>query len=113
VVPTWNYAVVHAHGTLRAIEDPDWMYALLQRLTLRHETPRAEPWAIGDAPRAYVDALLKAIVGIEIVIDRLEGKWKASQNRPAADQARIKAGLAEQAGSAAMAALIEPAVRNG
>jgi transcriptional regulator len=107
VVPTWNYAVVHAHGTLRAIEDPAWVYSLLERLTLRHETPRAEPWAIGDAPREFVDALLGAIVGIEIVIERLEGKWKASQNRTAGDQVRIAAGLASQPDSAAMAALMQ------
>jgi transcriptional regulator len=107
VVPTWNYAVVHAHGTLRAIDDPAWVYQLLQRLTLRHETPRAEPWAIGDAPPEYIDTLLNAIVGIEIVIERLEGKWKASQNRAALDQARIKAGLAGQPDGAAMAALMK------
>jgi transcriptional regulator len=106
VVPTWNYAVVHAHGTLRAIDDPDWVYQLLRRLTLRHETPRAEPWAIGDAPPEFVDTLLKAIVGIEIVVERLEGKWKVSQNRTAGDQARIAAGLAGTTGTAAMAALM-------
>jgi transcriptional regulator len=109
VVPTWNYAVVHAHGTLRAIDDPAWVYALLQRLTLRHETPRAQPWAIGDAPPEFIDTLLRAIVGIEIVIERLEGKWKASQNRTVGDQARIAAGLAAQADGAAMAALMQAA----
>jgi transcriptional regulator len=83
------------------------VYSLLQRLTLRHEAPRAEPWAIGDAPPEFIDTLLKAIVGIEIVIERLEGKWKASQNRTSGDQARIAAGLAGQGGGAAMANLMQ------
>jgi transcriptional regulator len=108
VVPTWNYAIVHAHGTLRAVEDPAWLYALLQRLTQRHEAPRAEPWSIGDAPREYIDTLLKAVVGIEIVIERLEGKWKASQNRTAGDQARVYAGLASRPEGRAMADLMQP-----
>ena len=108
VVPTWNYALVHAHGRLRAIEDPAWLYALLQRLTQRHEAPRAEPWSIADAPREYIDALLKAVVGIEIVIERLEGKWKASQNRTAGDQARVRAGLAGAPEGKAMADLMHP-----
>ncbi|HEX9171115.1 MAG TPA: FMN-binding negative transcriptional regulator [Telluria sp.] len=108
VVPTWNYALVHAHGTLRAIEDPVWLYALLQRLTQRHEEPRAEPWSIDDAPRAYIEALLKAVVGIEIVIERLEGKWKASQNRTAGDQRRVHSGLAGHPEGKAMADLMRP-----
>ena len=89
VVPTWNYAVVQGHGVLRAIEEPAWLLALLERLTARHEAPRAAPWAVGDAPPAYIDTLLKAIVGIEIPLDRLQGKWKLSQNRPVADRAAI------------------------
>jgi transcriptional regulator len=89
VVPTWNYAVVQAHGVLRAIEDPAWLLALLERLTARHEAPRAAPWAVADAPPDYIDSLLKAIVGIEIPLDRLDGKWKLSQNRPPADRAAV------------------------
>jgi transcriptional regulator len=89
VVPTWNYAVVQAHGVLRAIEDPAWLLALLERLTARHEAPRAAPWAVADAPPEYIDSLLKAIVGIEIPLDRLDGKWKLSQNRPPADRAAV------------------------
>lgn len=91
VVPTYNYAVAHAHGVLRAIEDPAWIRALLERLTARHESARAAPWAVRDAPPAYIDALLKAIVGIEIPLGRLQGKWKLSQNRPPADQAAVAA----------------------
>ena len=102
VVPTYNYAVVHAHGALRAIEDPAWILALLERLTARHESARAAPWAVRDAPPEYIDALLKAIVGIEIPLDRLQGKWKLSQNRPPADQAAVAsdcAGLAQLMGA--------------
>lgn len=91
VVPTWNYAVVHAHGPLRAIEDPAWILALLERLTARHEAPLAVPWAVADAPPAFIDKLLASIVGIEIPVRRLEGKWKMSQNRSAKDQRTIGA----------------------
>jgi transcriptional regulator len=94
VVPTWNYAVVHAFGTLRVIDEAEWVLSLVERLTERHEASRAEPWKVTDAPSEYVDALLKAIVGIEIRIDRIEGKWKTSQNRSESDQARIATGLA-------------------
>ena len=91
VVPTYNYAVVHAHGVLRAIEDPTWMLALLERLTAQHEAVRAAPWAVRDAPPAFIATLLEAIVGIEVPIARLQGKWKLSQNRPRADQAAVAA----------------------
>lgn len=89
VVPTWNYAVVHAHGPLRAIEDPAWILALLERLTVQHETARAAPWSVKDAPPEFIDKLLGAIVGIEIPVRRLEGKWKMSQNRSASDRRTI------------------------
>jgi transcriptional regulator len=94
VVPTYNYAVVHAHGVLRAVEDPAWTLALLERLTARHELARAAPWSVGDAPPAFVETLLNAIVGIEVPLDRLQGKWKLSQNRPPADQAAVAADCA-------------------
>ncbi len=89
VVPTWNYMVMHAHGPLKAIEDPAWLLALLGRLTTQHESPRAHPWAIEDAPRDFIDKLLLAIVGLEIPIRRMEGKFKLSQNRSEGDQRRI------------------------
>lgn len=91
VVPTWNYAVVHAHGVLRAVDDPAWLLALLERLTARHEGERERPWAVADAPANYIETLRKAIVGIEIVLTRLDGKWKLSQNRPVADQRAVAA----------------------
>lgn len=89
VVPTWNYAVVHAHGPLRAIEDPAWLLGLLDRLSATHERARAIPWKIEDAPREFIDKLLGAIVGIEIPVQRMQGKWKMSQNRPESDRRRI------------------------
>lgn len=78
VVPTWDYQVVHVHGRLRAVEDPQWLLALVQRQSGRHEAGRSDPWSVDDAPRAYIDAMLKAIVGIEIAVERIEGKWKGS-----------------------------------
>ena len=98
VVPTWNYAVVHAHGALRFIEDRDWLRGLVERLTLRHEGGRPRPWQVDDAPAAFIEQLLGAIVGIEMRVTRLEGKWKASQNRPPADRNGVRDGLAGEAG---------------
>jgi transcriptional regulator len=113
VVPTWNYAVVHAHGSLRTVDDPQWLLGLLERLTARHESAQAVPWTIEDAPRDYIDGLLQAIVGIEIPIDQLQGKWKVSQNRPPARREGIAAGLATQARGADMAALMRGLERAG
>ena len=92
-VPTWNYAVVHAHGTPRAIEDKDWLYALVTALTDSQESHRAEPWKVTDAPDEFVRATLGAIVGIEMPVTRLVGKWKSSQNRSEADRAGVSAQL--------------------
>lgn len=96
VVPTWNYATVHAYGPLRAIEDAAWLRRLVERLTDRHEATRPAgeaPWQVSDAPEAFIDTMLQAIVGIELPIARIEGKWKVSQNRPAEDRAGVVAGL--------------------
>ena len=93
VVPTWNYAVVHAHGRLRVTEDAAWLRALVGRLTDTHEASRAHRWQVGDAPDDYIEQMLRAIVGIEIELTRLQGKWKVSQNRSAADRAGVAAGL--------------------
>lgn len=84
VVPTWNYLVVHAHGRLRTVDDPAWILAQMRRLTDRHEGPYG--WGVEDAPPGYIDRLVTATVGLEIVIERIEGKWKASQNRPDGDR---------------------------
>ena len=93
VVPTWNYVMVQARGTLRAVDDADWLRAFVTRLTTRHEAVQAQPWAVTDAPADYIDTMLRAIVGIEIPLTALTGKWKVSQNRPAADRAGVVAGL--------------------
>ncbi|MBK7899927.1 MAG: FMN-binding negative transcriptional regulator [Azonexus sp.] len=93
VVPTWNYAVVHAHGVLRTYPDAEWIRAQVGALTSEHEAGRAYPWAVSDAPADYTDRLLRAICGIEIVIDRLEGKWKVSQNQPAVNRESLAAAL--------------------
>lgn len=107
VVPTWNYTVVHAHGVLRAVQDAPWLHALVSGLTAHHETPRAAPWAVSDAPDDHVQQLLRAIVGIEIPVQRLLGKWKVSQNRSEADRLGVAAGLAQGADEArAMAELV-------
>jgi transcriptional regulator len=103
VVPTYNYMVVHAYGQLRAIDDPAWVRGLLERLTARHETGMAEPWKLIDAPAEYIEKLLSAIVGIEIPITRLVGKWKVSQNQPKANRAGVEAGLRTQGDENALA----------
>lgn len=92
-VPTFDYAVVHAHGTLRVIDDRDWLLAFLERLTTRHEADQPQPWQVGDAPPAYIDKLLKAIVGIEIPLARLEGKWKMEQKNSLQDRTRVASEL--------------------
>jgi transcriptional regulator len=108
VVPTWNYAVVHAHGTLRAIDDRAWLRAFVETLTNRHEASRPDPWAVTDAPADYVDGMVAGIVGLEVPIARLVGKWKVSQNRPAQDRAGVVEGLRREGGedAAAMAEIV-------
>ena len=94
VVPTWNYAMVQARGVLRAVDSAPWLHALVQRLTHHHEATQATPWQVSDAPEDYVQQMLRAIVGIEITLDALVGKWKVSQNRSAADREGTAQGLA-------------------
>ena len=96
-VPTWNYTMVQVHGTLRAIEDPAWLRAFVTRLTERHEGGRALTWHVSDAPPDYLDAMLKAIVGIEIEVTRVDGKFKLSQNRSAEDRTGVVLGLESDA----------------
>jgi transcriptional regulator len=108
VVPTWNYAVVHAEGIARAIEDRAWIRAHVERLTALHEAGNERPWAVKDAPADYLETMLGAIVGIEIVVTRLTGKWKVSQNRPVPDRVGVVEGLRRKgdAGARAMADLV-------
>jgi transcriptional regulator len=97
-VPTWNYAVLHVHGRLRVIDDPVWMRALLERLTDHHEADQPQPWKINDAPEDHIEKSLTAIVGLEVTINRLEGKLKLSQNHPARNRAGVIAGLRQRNG---------------
>ena len=111
VVPTWNYIMVQARGAARFIEDRDWLHAFVTRLTDAHEGGRAAratgyaaaPWAVSDAPADYVESMLRAIVGVEIVLSSIVGKWKVSQNRSAADRAGVARGLGEVTGDDAAA----------
>ena len=103
VVPTYNYAVVHAYGTLRIIQDRAWLRGLVTRLTERFESASAAPWQVSDAPEDFIEKQLGAIVGIEIAVTRLAGKWKLSQNRPALDRAGVVEALSEIAGADGLA----------
>ena len=101
VVPTWNYSAVHLRGTIRVHDDPDWLRDVVRRLTERHESGRAEPWAVTDAPEKYVTGQLKAIVGVELLVERVEAKAKLSQNRSLEDRLGTIAGLEAEPGAAA------------
>jgi transcriptional regulator len=95
-VPTWNYADVHAYGSVRVIEDDDWLRRVLHRLSERHEARNSIPWQMQDLPATYLRTMLKGIIGLDISVTRLEGKYKLSQNRPAADRPRVIAALEGQ-----------------
>jgi transcriptional regulator len=97
-VPTWNYAVVHVHGRLRVIDDAAWLRRLLETLTDHHEATQPKPWKVGDAPEDHVAKSLRAIVGIEVAIERIEGKFKLSQNHPARNRAGVIAGQRQRDG---------------
>ncbi len=114
VVPTWNYAVVHAYGVLRVVDDPAWLRAQLEALTNQHEASLPEPWSVSDAPAEHIEKIMDAIVGVEMVITRMLGKWKVSQNQPAQNQAGVIAGLKASGlpESQAMAALMEAAAKH-
>ena len=105
VVPTWNYTMVQASGVLRAVDDAPWLHALVTRLTDHHEAAQTKPWQVSDAPDDYVQQMLRAIVGFEITLTSLVGKWKVSQNSSAADREGTAQGLAA-AHADEMAALV-------
>ncbi|MFZ5752550.1 MAG: FMN-binding negative transcriptional regulator [Pseudomonadota bacterium] len=107
VVPTWNYAVVQVRGRPQVFDAPDWLAAQVGRLTEGHEAGRAHPWAVSDAPEAFIAGQLRAIVGLEIPIERIEGKWKMSQNRSEADRSGVAEGLRAE-GAEAAADLVVP-----
>jgi transcriptional regulator len=110
VVPTWNYVVVHAYGRPRFVDDEQWLRQHVEQSTQHHESQRDTPWYVSDAPEDYVHKLVGSIVGVEIPISRLSGKWKLGQNRPNADRQGMIDGLLEENGSQAeaLARLIEP-----
>jgi len=93
VVPTWNYVVVHAHGALRIRNEPEWLLENVRALSDTHESSQEIPWQVADAPPEFIENLLKAILGVELTITRLEGKWKVSQNRPIPDREGVIRGL--------------------
>jgi transcriptional regulator len=105
VVPTWNYVAVHAHGTVRFFEDRERLLDVVTRLTDRHERSRPVPWSVHDAPPDYLDGMLNGIVGVELTITRLEGQWKASQNKTEADRCSVEDGLRAD-GKGPMATLV-------
>ncbi|HEY3909777.1 MAG TPA: FMN-binding negative transcriptional regulator [Stellaceae bacterium] len=102
-VPTWNYVDVHAYGALRLVEDDEWLRRFLHKLSARHEAGRAAPWRIADQPAAYIAGMIKGIIGLDIAVTRLEGKYKLSQNRPTADRPRIVAALEAEGRADALA----------
>jgi transcriptional regulator len=106
VVPTWNYAIVQARGAARVIEDEGWLLSQINAITCEQEGQRAKPWSVGDAPDDFIRAQLKGIIGVEIEIAEIEGKWKVSQNRPIADREGVAKGLDEMAEQAEMQELV-------
>jgi transcriptional regulator len=99
VVPTWNYAVVHAYGRPEVMKEPEWLHRHVSELTAQQEKSEPKPWALSDAPKDYVDAMLRGIVGFRFAIKRLEGKWKMSQNREPQDRMGVVKGLSQRGGS--------------
>ncbi|MBV2148213.1 FMN-binding negative transcriptional regulator [Sphingobium sp. AS12] len=106
VVPTWNYVMVQARGRPAIIDDPDWLRVQIDALTGQQEQYQPEPWSVADAPASYIEGQLKGITGIEIAIDRIEGKWKASQNHPASNKAGVIDGLMAQNSLSPMALIM-------
>ncbi|NYF89514.1 FMN-binding negative transcriptional regulator [Tunturiibacter empetritectus] len=111
-VPTWNYVVVHAYGSLKVMDDKSWMRAHLERLTNENEAETAMPWKVSDAPEEFIETMMKGIVGLELPIGRLEGKWKVSQNRTVRDREGVLEGLSKEStpGSLMMKRLVEDAM---
>lgn len=113
VVPTWNYATVHAYGKFHANDDADWLRKQLDAMTQANEKGFPEPWALADAPIEFTEKLIAQIVGIEIEVTRLQGKWKVSQNQPSQNQNSVIDGLnaCSRAQSAGMAALVDAKIK--
>ena len=106
VVPTWNYAIVQVWGRPQVIDDPAWLRVQIEELTRAQEERRTKPWHVRDAPEAFIQSQVKGIVGLEIPVARIEGKWKASQNRPMADREGVVTGLVAEGHSPDMARMV-------
>jgi transcriptional regulator len=113
VVPTWNYAVVHVHATLKVIDDTNWIFKQINDLTLQQESKREKPWQVSDAPQEYIDTLLQALIGLEVSITTIEGKWKVSQNQKPVDHQGVIDGLIQEGtdNAAEMASLVKNTAR--
>jgi len=105
-VPTWNYITVHAKGRIRWLQDAAWLRAHVTRLSDTHEATRADPWSIGDAPDSYIETMLRGIVGFELTVTQLDGKYKLTQNRDAADREGVRAAF-EREGREELARLMD------
>jgi transcriptional regulator len=110
VVPTWNYIAIHVYGPVRFFDEADCLLTHVTKLTRHHEGQRGEPWPVTDAPEDYISGQLKRIIGFEIPIGRLEGKWKMSQNRPAQDRVGVVERLIREGPTEAVVAKIVAAV---
>ncbi len=110
-VPTWNYATVQVRGRVMVHDDAEWLRAQLDALTAGHEGKRVQPWALGEAPEEFIASQMKAIVGLEIVISQIDGKWKMSQNRALPDRLGVIAGLTDPADPHAQPAMGEIVVQ--
>ena len=106
VVPTWNYAVVHVHGTIRAIDDPSWVLSQVIALTAQNEAARTEPWAVSDAPKAFTGQLARTLVGLEVTVESMIGKTKASQNQPRVNQTSLLRTMAIEQPESSLTALM-------
>lgn len=107
VVPTWNYAVVHCHGSLEAREDSSWILTQLNDLTTQMEAHRSEPWAVSDAPEDYINRAVQSLVGIEMTVTRSEGKFKLSQNQPPENQHSLLTGIQSEPEMSALLMMME------
>ncbi|MEO0803667.1 MAG: FMN-binding negative transcriptional regulator [Cyanobacteria bacterium J06642_2] len=112
VVPTWNYSVVHVHGKLRAVDDVDWILNQVEALTNQHERPRVKPWEVSDAPAEFTQRLTRVLIGLELDVERMVGKTKASQNQPKENQASILRALDEEAPEAELSDLMHSVLGN-
>lgn len=108
VVPTWNYLAIHVSGIARALDDAVWLRSFVDELTRTEEAGRAQPWAVSDAPEDYIDGMVKAIIGVELIADKVEAAWKFVQHRSDADRAGVLAGFeVENPAAAALVAALE------